>query len=61
MSKKHTKRQLVEIIIEDIKDNLYESTDYVYDLCREALMRRTKDELIIQAQVDNELEDGEYE
>jgi hypothetical protein len=35
------KEELVEEIIQDLKENLYESQDYIFMLVREALMQRT--------------------
>ena len=35
------KEKLVEEIIQDLKDNLYESQDYIFMLVRETLMQRT--------------------
>lgn len=39
------KTALVENIIDDLKFNMYDSYDYIFDLCREALMKRTQAEL----------------
>lgn len=39
------KEKLVEEIIQDLKDNLYESQDYIFMLVREALMQRTIQDL----------------
>jgi hypothetical protein len=36
-----TKTELVNQIIEDLKENLYDSQDYIFILVREALMQRT--------------------
>jgi hypothetical protein len=35
------KEQLVNLIIDDLKANLYESQEYIFDLVKEALMQRT--------------------
>lgn len=54
------KKDLVEMIIEDLKENICDSQEYIFDLCREALMKRTKKELIEQVQIEEEYEeDGE--
>lgn len=39
------KRELVNSIIYGLKDNIFESEDYIFDLCREALYSRTIREL----------------
>lgn len=35
------KEELVERIIENLKANIYDSQDYIWSLCKEALMTRT--------------------
>jgi hypothetical protein len=40
-----TKKELVNQIIEDLKENLYDSQDYIFMLVREALMQRTIQDL----------------
>ena len=42
---KENKTKLIETIIEDLENNLYDSRYYIFDLCREALSRRTQKEL----------------
>ena len=42
---KENKNELIETIIEDLENNLYDSRYYIFDLCREALSRRTQKEL----------------
>jgi hypothetical protein len=39
------KEKLVDRIIEDLKANIYDSEEYIFDLVREALMQRTIDDL----------------
>ena len=39
------KTKLINAIIEDLKDNIFESEDYIFALVREALERRTIEEL----------------
>lgn len=39
------KEDLIEQIIDDLKDNMFESEDYIFDLVREALDTRTVEEL----------------
>ena len=43
--RRKNKEKLVERIIDDLKANLYDSQDYIWDLCREALRTRTNREL----------------
>jgi len=35
------KEKLVDEIIEDLKENIYDSHEHIFQLCREALMLRT--------------------
>jgi hypothetical protein len=39
------KERLVNRIIEDLKANMYDSEEYIFDLVREALMQRTIEDL----------------
>ena len=39
------KEKLVQEILEDLKENFYESQEYIFDLVREALMQRTIQDL----------------
>ena len=39
--KRTKKEELVDAIIEDLKENMYDSEDYIFSLCREALRMRT--------------------
>ena len=39
------KEQLINEIIEDLKENFFESKEYIFDLVKEALMQRTIKEL----------------
>lgn len=39
------KKEIIEGIIEDLKENIYDSQEYIFDLCRESLNNRTKKEL----------------
>jgi len=39
------KEDLVERIIDNLKANIYDSQEYIWDLCREALMKRTNKDL----------------
>jgi hypothetical protein len=39
------KNALIETIIDDLENNLYDSRYYIFDLCREALSKRTQKEL----------------
>ena len=39
------KSAIIDGIIEDLKENMYESYDYIFDLVRESLERRTKEDL----------------
>lgn len=39
------KEILVERIIEDLKANIYDSEEYIFDLVKEALMQRTIEDL----------------
>jgi len=43
--RKESKNKLIESVIEDLKDNIFDSSDYIFDLCREALIKRTQKEL----------------
>ncbi len=36
------KKALVEQIIDDLQDNEYDSREYIFDLVRESLMKRTQ-------------------
>lgn len=40
------KNKIVEDIIDDLKENLYDSQEYIFDLVRESLLRRTNKELL---------------
>lgn len=40
-----TKEQKINEILEDLKDNVYESLDYLIALSKEALLKRTKKEI----------------
>ena len=40
------KNKIVEDIIDDLKENLYDSQGYIFDLVRESLLRRTNKELL---------------
>ena len=39
------KEVLVERTIDNLKANIYDSDEYIWDLCREALMTRTNKDL----------------
>ena len=39
------KEALVERTIDNLKANMYDSDEYIWDLCREALMTRTNKDL----------------
>ena len=39
------KEDLIEQIVDDLKNNMFESEDYIFDLVREALRTRTVKEL----------------
>lgn len=39
------KQALIEKVIEDLKYNLYDSEEYIFALCHEALQTRTNKEL----------------
>ena len=39
------KEILIEKIIEDLKENMYDSEEYIFDLVKEALNTRSKKEL----------------
>jgi hypothetical protein len=39
------KEDLIEQIVDDLKENLFESEEYIFDLVREALRTRTIKEL----------------
>ena len=39
------KSTIIDGIIEDLKENMFESEEYIFDLVREALETRTKEEL----------------
>jgi hypothetical protein len=40
------KNRIVESIIDDLKNNIYDSEDYIFNLVRESLLRRTNKELL---------------
>lgn len=40
------KNKIVEDIIDDLKENLYDSQEYIFDLVRESLLKRTNKELL---------------
>ena len=40
------KNKIVKDIIEDLKENLYDSQEYIFDLVKESLLRRTNKELL---------------
>lgn len=42
---KEKKDELIDKIIDDLKFNIYESHDYIFDLVKESLKRRTKSDL----------------
>ena len=39
------KAELINRIVEDLEENIFESKEYIFDLAREALNTRTKKEL----------------
>ncbi len=39
------KEKLIENIVDDLENNMYESKEYIFDLVREALSTRTIEEL----------------
>lgn len=39
------KQALIEKVIDDLKDNQYDSQEYIFALCHEALQSRTNKEL----------------
>lgn len=39
------KEDLIEQIVDDLKNNMFDSEDYIFDLVREALRTRTVKEL----------------
>jgi hypothetical protein len=42
---KENKEKLIESIIDDLWENIYDSQDYIKDLVRESLSRRTQKDL----------------
>ena len=42
---KESKEVLIDKIIDNLKFNIYESHDYIFDLVKESLKRRTKSDL----------------
>lgn len=43
--KKKLKRILIKEVISDLKNNLYDNHDYIFELVYEALAKRTKQDL----------------
>jgi hypothetical protein len=39
------KEELVDVIIDDLRANLYDSQEYIFELVKEALMQRTIEDL----------------
>ena len=40
------KNKIVEDIIDNLKENLYDSQEYIFDLVRESLLKKTNKELL---------------
>jgi len=51
---KRTKQEIIENIIEDLESNFYDSKEFIMSLCKEALQRRTRQELIDFYQIEEE-------
>lgn len=44
-TRKENKEKLIEMIVSQLQSQVYEYEDFIFNLCREALLKRTNKEL----------------